>query len=73
MKETVHARKGRLVGGMLILMALALDGLLSDIPDATADSMTFKAVVVGIEDGDTLTDGKGAHRVLRSYATTLSL
>lgn len=36
------------------LIVLALSTLLRNVPDAAADSITFQAVVVGAEDGDTL-------------------
>lgn len=55
MKESVRARGRKPVSGLLILIALALGGLPTGIPEAPADSITFTGVVVGIEDGDTLT------------------
>lgn len=53
------AREGQPALGRLILMTLALGCLLNGIPEAAADSIVFKAAVVGIEDGDT-------HTVLRN-------
>ena len=55
MKGTVRASERKLVSGLLILAALALGGLPTGIPEGMADSITFTGVVVGIEDGDTLT------------------
>jgi len=40
--------------GMAGFIALTLCALLSGAPDAAADSITFKAMVVDAEDGDTL-------------------
>lgn len=55
MKGTVRAREKKGVSGLLLLMALALGGLPTFIPEATADSISFTAVVIDIKDGDTLT------------------
>lgn len=55
MKGTVRARVRKLVSALLILMALASGGLPTGVPEAMADSIAFTGVVVGIEDGDTLT------------------
>ncbi|MGH7207132.1 MAG: thermonuclease family protein [Nitrospiraceae bacterium] len=68
MKGTVRAREGKLVCGMVILMALALGGLPTGIPEATADSITFKGVVIGIEDGDTLTVVRNKARFIMNVA-----
>jgi endonuclease YncB( thermonuclease family) len=55
MKGMVRSRERKPVSSLLILMALALGGPPTGFPEATADSIAFTGVVVGIEDGDTLT------------------
>lgn len=55
MKGSLGANEGKLIPGMLVLMALALGYPPNNIPEAAADSITFTGIVVGIEDGDTLT------------------
>jgi endonuclease YncB( thermonuclease family) len=44
-------------------MALALGALLSRAPDASADSITFKALVADTEDGDTLIVVRNSARI----------
>lgn len=55
MKRTGRPREGKLILGMLILIALALDCPPNSFPESAGDSITFKGIVVGIKDGDTLT------------------
>src|SRR5881409_1036961 len=68
MKGTVRASERKLVSGLLILAALALGGLPTGIPEGMADSITFTGVVVGIEDGDTLTVLRNKARFILNVA-----
>jgi endonuclease YncB( thermonuclease family) len=55
MKGTELSRERKPVLGLVILLALALAYPPDTLPGSAADSITFKGLVVGIEDGDTLT------------------
>jgi len=49
--------------GMAGLLALALGAFLGSAPDASADSITFKAMVADTEDGDTLIVVRNSARI----------
>lgn len=55
MKGTDLSRERKLVLGLVILLVLALAYSPDTLPGSAANSITFKSLVVGIEDGDTLT------------------
>ncbi len=55
MKGTDLSRERKPVLGLVILLALGLAYPPDTLPESAADSITFKGLVVGIEDGDTLT------------------
>jgi len=64
----VRAMERKPVLWMLILMALALGCPPNSIQDAAADSFVFKAIVVGVEDGDTLTVRRNKARFTMNVA-----
>lgn len=55
MKGTGRSKERNLILGMLILIALALGCPPDGFPESAGNSITFNGVVVGIQDGDTLT------------------
>jgi micrococcal nuclease len=66
--KTVRAMERKPVLGMLIMMALALGCPPNSIQEAAADSFVFKAVVVGVDDGDTLTVRRNKARFTMNVA-----
>src|SRR5215475_11568230 len=55
MKRKDLSEERNLVLGLLILVSLALAYPPNALSESAADSITFKGVVVGVQDGDTLT------------------
>lgn len=55
MKGSERSRERKMVRSLLILIALALGCPPNSYPESAGDSITFKGIVVGIQDGDTLT------------------
>lgn len=68
MREMVSAKEAKRVLGTWILMALVLGCPPNSIAESAADSITFKGVVVGVEDGDTLTVRRNKARFTMNVA-----
>lgn len=55
MNRTDHSRERDLVPGLAILIVVVFANPSDILSESAADSITFKGIVVGIQDGDTLT------------------